>query len=34
MKLPHETLQGTLIAGIALMGLLFQLARMLVKGIA
>lgn len=30
MKLPHETLQGTLIAGILLTIVLFLLARMLV----
>lgn len=32
MKLPHETLQGTLIAGIVLTVLLFLLAQWLVHG--
>jgi len=34
MKLPHETLRGTLVAGIALTIMLFLLARMLVNEIA
>ena len=34
MKLPHDTLEGTLLAGIILTAVLFFLVRLLINGVA